>query len=109
MVCCAEVVQNIVARLEVLERVFVFVDLEQINQCNLPLGGHPAAIFVFCFVGGWGVREVFHWIPGEILCIWVVSKPLFMDSDPELGFGVRKGRQVRETCTFLTYLWCFGT
>lgn len=33
-----------------------------------------------------GLWEVFHWIPDEILCILVVSKPDFEDSGSNLGF-----------------------
>ena len=35
-------------------------------------------------MGGFSLREAFHWIPGEILTILVVSKPRFEDSGPNL-------------------------
>ena len=54
-------------------------------QCNLPLGAPPQPKSNFSFLI-FGVREVFHWIRDEILCILVVSKPEFEDSVSNLGF-----------------------
>ena len=68
----------------VFENNTVFVEHPRAPRGPAPWG--PPRSQYPIFGGIFGVREVSHWIRGEFLCILVVSKPDFMDSDSNLGF-----------------------